>query len=102
MGIEIVVTASWVLFAIGFYRVRCWNRFVYGLIELAAGIAVIILGEFPPNAVLTADGSWPLGSRAAHMLTLMGGVYIVVRALDNIGQGLPPRWRPGWRRIFGA
>jgi hypothetical protein len=100
---EIAVTALWVLFAIGFYRVRCWNRLVYGLIELAAGVAVIILGEFPPYTVLTAgDGSWPLGSRAAHMLTLMGGVYIVVRALDNIGQGLPGRWRLGWRRVFGA
>ena len=31
----------------------------------------------------------------------MGGVYIVVRGLDNIDQGLPERWRPAWRRIFG-
>jgi hypothetical protein len=35
------------------------------------------------------------------MLALMGGVYIVVRGLDNIDQGLPERWRPAWRRVFG-
>jgi len=98
---DIVVTVFWVVVAVCFYRIRCWSRLLYGAMEVIAGIGVIILGEFPPNAITTAASTWSLGSRAAHMLALMGGVYIVVRGLDNVGQGLPERWRPAWRRIFG-
>jgi hypothetical protein len=98
---DIVVTVFWVVVAVGFYRIRCWSRLLYGAMEGVAGIGVIILGEFPPNAITASASTWTLGSRAAHMLALMGGVYIVVRGLDNIDQGLPKRWRPAWGRIFG-
>jgi hypothetical protein len=97
---DIAVTVFWVVVAVAFYRVRCRSRLLYGALEVAAGIGVIIIGEFPPNAIAAAT-TWTLGSRAAHMLALMGGVYIVVRGLDNIEQALPGRWRPAWRRIFG-
>jgi len=97
---DIVVTIFWVAVAIVFYRVRCWSRSLYGAMEVAAGIGVIIIGEFPPTAIASAS-SWALGSRAAHVLALMGGVYIMVRGIDNIDQGRPGRWRPAWRRIFG-
>ncbi|MGE0257305.1 MAG: hypothetical protein AB7H71_16840 [Alphaproteobacteria bacterium] len=98
---EIAVTVFWVVVAVAFYRVRRWNRLVFGAIEVAAGIGVIVIGEFPPSAIAGAAESWTLGSRAAHLLALMGGVYIVVRGLDNIDQGLPGRWRPAWGRVFG-
>ena len=98
---DIAVTLFWVVVAVAFYRIRCWSRLLFGAIEIVAGIGVIIIGEFPPNAVATAANVWTLGSRAAHMLALLGGVYIVVRGLDNIDQGLPERWRPAWGRIFG-
>jgi len=100
--IDVIFTIFWVVVAIGFYRIRCASRLLYGAIEIVAGMATIVLGEFPPYAVLTSDTTWALGSRAAHMLTLMAGVYIVVRGLDNISQDLPLRWRPAWRRIFGV
>jgi hypothetical protein len=98
---EIAVTVFWLVVAVAFYRVRRWSRLLFGAIELAAGIGVIVIGEFPPNAIAGTVDSWTLGSRAAHMLALMGGVYIVVRGLDNIEQGLPERWRPAWRSVFG-
>ena len=63
---------------------------------------VIVIGEFPPNAITAAATTWTLGSRAAHLLALMGGVYIVVRGLDNIDHGLPLRWRWAWRHVFGV
>ena len=47
---DIVVTIFWVAVAIVFYRVRCWSRSLYGAMEVAAGIGVIIIGEFPPTA----------------------------------------------------
>ena len=71
-------------------------------IEVVAGTGVVIIGEFPPNAIAAAGNAWTLGSRAAHVLALMGGVYLVVRGLDNIDHGLPERWRPAWRRVFGV
>jgi hypothetical protein len=98
---EIAVTVFWVVVAVAFYRIRCWSRLLFGAMEVAAGIGVIVIGEFPPNAVVTAANTWTLGSRAAHILALMGGVYIVVRGLDNIDQALPERWRPAWRRVLG-
>lgn len=100
--IDVIFTVFWILVAIGFYRLRCATRFGYGLIEIIAGIGAIILGEFPPYSALIADNVWQLGSRASHMLTLIAGVYIVVRGMDNIAQDLPERWRPAWRRVFGV
>lgn len=98
---DIVVTVFWVAVAVAFYRVRCRSRFLNGGMEVGAGIGVIVIGEFPPNAITAAAITWMLGSRAARMLALMGGVYIVVRGMDNIDQGLSERWRLAWRRNFG-
>jgi hypothetical protein len=99
---EIVVTLFWVVVAFGFYRVRCWSRFLYGVMEVGAGIGVIVISEFPPSAITATANTWALGSRAAHILALMGGVYVVVRGMDNIDQGLSERWRLAWRRVFGG
>jgi hypothetical protein len=101
MLMDVVVTIFWVVVAVAFYRVRCWSRLLFGAIEVVAGTGVIIIGEFPPNAIAAAANTWTLGSRAAHVLALMGGVYLVVRGLDNIDYGLLERWRPAWRRVFG-
>jgi hypothetical protein len=92
----------WVLVALGFYRLRCSYGMAYGIIEVIAGTVAIILSEFPPYTVITANDISVVGSQALHILTLMGGIYIVVRGMDNINQNLPPRLRPAWQRIFGA
>ena len=92
----------WVLVALGFYRLRCRYGFAYGIIEVTAGTIAIMLSEFPPFTVLTAGDVSVVGSQALHILTLMGGIYIVVRGMDNIDQNLPSRWRPAWQRIFGT
>jgi hypothetical protein len=68
---DLVATVFWVVVAVAFYRVRRWNRLLYGAMEVAAGIGVIIIGEFPPDTITAAASAWTLGSRAAHMLALM-------------------------------
>jgi hypothetical protein len=60
--------------------------------------------------VETLIGAWisvnvfPLTSTldVASGLQVLGGLYVVVRGLDNVGNGLKgTRYEPNWRRIFG-
>jgi hypothetical protein len=37
-----------------------------------------------------------------RMLTLFAAIYFMVRALDNIGQGLGPTYTERWKRFFGT
>ncbi len=67
--------AAWGLFAL-----RCWQRALYGLLEVIVG--VLAVGNASPSA-----GRDPTNLTAA--LAVIAGVYIIIRGLDNIDQGLP-------------
>lgn len=78
---------------IALYWFRSRWRLAYGLFEYLIGV----MGAgavFWPNfdfAQLTAT-KW---------LQIIGGVYVMVRGLDNIGKGLEAtRWSGVWRRVF--
>ncbi|WGR93649.1 hypothetical protein MTX26_28805 [Bradyrhizobium sp. ISRA443] len=80
-----------------FYSVRRRNRVVYGLIEMIAAIAALffLFLRFDP-------GELTVELIAARTVAILATVYVMVRALDNIGEGL----RPGsllesqWARLF--
>jgi len=80
-----------------FYSVRRKNRVIYGLVEMAAAIAALyfLFLRFGP-------GELTVELLAARTVAIMAVVYVMVRALDNIGEGL----RPGsplenyWTRLF--
>ena len=80
-----------------FYSVRRKNRVTYGLVEMAAAIAALyfLFLRFGP-------GELTVELIAARTVAIMAVVYVVVRALDNIGEGL----RAGssleshWARLF--
>jgi len=72
------------------YRIRLRNRALYGAIEAAVAIGtlifVIVKGRSP---IASAVGNeWQ--NYFAIYLGLLGGLYIFVRGLDNIDQGLAP------------
>jgi hypothetical protein len=70
--IPIAVLTAW-----GLYLLRDRVRSAYGLTEVIAGIAAI------STSVLSRAGT-----EAAHLIAVLGGIYIVVRGLDNIEQGM--------------
>jgi hypothetical protein len=83
--------------AILFYSVRRKNRVIYGLAEMIAAIAVLyfLFLRFGP-------GELTVELIAARTLAILAVVYIMVRALDNIGEGLR-RGSPletYWARLF--
>ena len=73
------------------YWFRLRYRATYGMVEMFIG-AWISVNAFPLDSVLDA----------AVGLQMLGGLYVVVRGLDNVGSGVKgTRYEPNWRRIFG-
>jgi hypothetical protein len=80
-----------------FYWLRCRWQLVYGLVELVVALAVIILTFYPQTNYLQDNSSPPWW---AQSVGISAGIYVMVRGLDNIHKGLPPKWRCKWERIF--
>lgn len=64
---------------IGLFKVRQWSRVLYGLSEVAVGVVVAVYRHEPGSSLLNPD---------AFLLLLTAGVYLIVRGLDNVQQGL--------------
>jgi len=83
-----------------FYRLRCRKRLWYGLVELAVAFVIIYLAFNPPDTVLVEEKvSW-LGMNLRMIVGLLAGIYVMVRGLDNIEQGLSLERRVPWDRLF--
>lgn len=88
------------------YFLRCRHRLVYGLIETAAAIAIIavtlvsVLNGIGYKREAVGRFLWMEG--VAPWLQLAAALYIFVRGLDNMGEGLKqhPRILECWRRVF--
>ena len=82
LPIILISTTHWwfvpisVIIAILLFKLRQRHRVVYGVIELIAGLVAII------NSTKIEI------SEVARIVSISGGIYIIVRALDNIGQGI--------------
>jgi hypothetical protein len=79
-------------------RSRC--RFLYGLLELVAALAVIVLTFFPQTYALLIQNPPVWGSVLSTGAGVLAGIYVMIRALDNIHAGLRPEWRAKWERVF--
>jgi hypothetical protein len=107
------------LIAVGLYALRAGFRFVYGLLEIVFGLlisagavnslSVALQREYvpifgggvyhrPPEGWLHWSAPW------VAWLQIAAAIYILVRGLDNVGEGLndlpDPRWRERWCRLF--
>lgn len=93
-----VCTFSMLAVAAGLYRLRSMNRLMYGLFELFIALGFfyfLVLGMLEaPREPMTMR---LLTSRA---LTMFAAVYFMVRAFDNIGQGLTGRAGDRWKQVF--
>jgi hypothetical protein len=72
------------------FMVRSRSRFYYAIVEIAVGVFVVL------TAMPTADKPSPDGLKAA------GGIYVIVRGMDNLSKALAGSllglW---WRGLFG-
>lgn len=89
------------MLAIGllFYRLRLRSRLWYGGFELLIALAAsyfVLLNLYQHAAGLAVQ------TLIGRIIILFAAVYVMVRALDNVGQALRPHWRvtEKWQRLF--
>jgi hypothetical protein len=70
--------------AYGLYLLRRSYRSIYGAIEVPVGIAAIAAAVLAPTS---SDASVGM-SDVSRLIGVLGGVYIIVRGLDNIDEGM--------------
>jgi len=83
-----------------FYWLRCCLRFWYGVCEIVVAVVVIYLTFVPPYTVVVLEDMSPGRLLMSKGVGILGGIYILVRGLDNLDEDLPAKWRPIWDRIF--
>jgi hypothetical protein len=96
--------------AVFLYRLRCRHRVVYGVVEVVFGTASILWAAQGLLDTLTGRSSTPFQLDAATTISLMGGLYIVIRGLNNVeealgikpGQKVMGRLRVIWLYVFHA
>jgi hypothetical protein len=72
-----------------FFRLRSKHPLLYGLIEIIVSVVTIWF-----SIVAQSD------SFLSKSIGILGGIYIMVRGLTNIDDGLPSTLRPIWDRWF--
>ena len=71
------------------FRIRGVQPLAYGVIEILVGATTMLLITQNPN-----------GDLGAKLIGVVGGVYIIIRGLDNVERGLPPRLKALWGAVF--
>jgi hypothetical protein len=87
--------------AVSFYRMRRRHRVYYGVFELVAACALFYVTM---QSIIHRGAAAPMSFEtiATRSITFLALVYFMVRALDNIGEGLKryPTWEAWWDKIF--
>lgn len=83
-----------------FYSFRRRRRRVYGFIEVAAGAATFVFAFVEMVEISTSANNLRDNLQFSTILKLAGGMYIIVRGLDNIGEGHPPNQKKRWDNLF--
>jgi hypothetical protein len=78
-----------VALALVFFRFRGSRPFRYGLFEVFVGAIAIWIAIHTSGRSLVETA-----------IPFFGGIYIIVRGLDNIDKGLPERYRSRWDKVF--
>jgi hypothetical protein len=81
--------------AFALYRLRRANLFVYGCIEVGFGLTTILARSV--NEMLKHPKSTQLPTLSpVEVLSMIGGVYIIIRGLDSIGRSVFVRDHLRW------
>jgi hypothetical protein len=83
----IFVVISFCIGGFWLYVLRCRDRVVYGCIEIVAAVLTFyftVVNRFPVETKLDSKEA------VTACIQIAAGLYILVRGLDNIGNGLVP------------
>jgi hypothetical protein len=92
--VQLIIVPTILMFGFFLYCFRCRTQRWYGSIELVTGA---LLSTYMVNQILgkvsPADGAY---------LTLAGGLYVIVRGLDNIYKSMTPETSNirSWNKLF--
>jgi hypothetical protein len=84
------------------YTLRCRAQFWYGVCEIVVAVVVIYLVLRPAYDFPIFGGYSPFGMELQKSYGILAGLYIFVRGMDNIRNGMPFSWRASWDRVFGG
>lgn len=101
--ISIILDNEWVtiLFvAVSFilFRIRSSHRFLYGFIEFNIGIVAIWAALHAGQFTMSLNQS--AGILLSKAITILSGVYVIIRGLDNMSNKLPVSLHPAWDTFF--
>jgi hypothetical protein len=96
----LVLTTIGACVSVWLYKLRRTHLFRYGCIEIAVGLVVQFFAFVPLKPSISLNPQTPLDLGILTALGVLGGIYIIVRGLDNIEHDLPPTWRPRRDRWF--
>lgn len=84
--------------AVSFYRLRRRNRLFYGVVEM---IAACVIAYVTMLGIVHGNTNGPKHEVFVG-ITLVALIYFMVRALDNIGEGIPKgsKCAQRWETVF--
>jgi hypothetical protein len=92
--------------ALAIYSLRSGFRFAYGLVECAIGAIAIWASLHIRDGRLSVGLALPSIDDSLHLstvfLTLVSGIYIIVRGLDNLPQKLTTWLTRFWDAVFSG
>jgi hypothetical protein len=91
-GGKVWLYCIWIYFGFVAYTLRYNLRLIYGFAEM---IAAVLLSY---NAIATLIV--PHRPSNIELLSLLSGIYVAVRAFDNIDNGLSQDYQIRWRRLI--
>jgi hypothetical protein len=124
VGFHVALVVTWLFFslifcALGLYILRLWSRLIYGVAELLFGgiitlVAISAYGvaqsrEYVPivgGGIFhkLPEGALQLSGPEVALFGMLAAIYVLVRGLDNVGEGLSelsnPEWHARWQRCF--
>jgi hypothetical protein len=83
-----------------FFELRRRRPFIYGVFECAVGFLGLMFTFYPQTSYFLADDASPSGLFLSRGIAVVGGIYLLVRGMENMERDLPGKLRPLWNTFF--
>ena len=97
---EVIYILLCLIAAMFFFALRRRRPFAYGVFEFLVGLIGLTLTFYPQTGYLLTEDSSASGLILSRGIAIVGGIYLLVRGMDNMERGLPASWRPFWQTFF--